>query len=76
MNAEATAMIAKISGITVGTNARNRNRSTISPAIRPKISLEPDEGAPLAASPVNCRLSPAFVATACVESIKALVLGP
>ena len=54
-------MIAKISGITVGTNARNRNSSTIRPAIRPKISLEPDEGAPCEASPVNWRLSPAFV---------------
>ena len=73
MNAEATAMIAKISGITVGTNARNRKSITISPAIRPKISLEPESGAPDEASPVNCRFSPAFSAIAWDSSISALV---
>ena len=44
MKAETTAIIAKISGMKVGTSARNRKSSTIRPAIRPKISLEPDDG--------------------------------
>ena len=52
-NAVATATIAKMSGIAVGTSARKRMIRTKKPAMMPMMSLAPCSGGGLSASPVN-----------------------
>ena len=58
-NAVATATIAKMSGIAVGTSARKRMIRTKKPAMRPMMSLAPCSGGGLSASPVNSTWIPA-----------------
>ena len=61
MNAPATAVIAKSSGITVGTSARNRIIRMMNAATRPMMSLRPCVGGAFSASPVNCASMPAVL---------------
>ena len=56
-----TAKIAKSSGITVGTSARNRTIRMKNAATRPMMSLIPCVGGALSASPVNSVWMPAAV---------------
>ncbi len=64
MNAPATAVMAKSSGIMVGTSARNRIIRMMKAAIRPMMSERPCVGGAFSASPVNCASMPALLAMA------------